>query len=171
MTSKDNKKGIIPSIVGKFNSFSSKEQEEVGQDLNNNGDKDKSSKNKSRPTSIQLSSNSKTYERIHRSLKRNSAEVLKDAKKEERYNSSEWVESMEHIKDKGKIKKKKKKKKKHALNGNVEDSPFTQPVRLNHAPSIAGILNSRLNILIILFEGIIYSHTARISTSKGTGNI
>jgi hypothetical protein len=59
-------------------------------------------------------------------------------KKEEKSasNSSEWVESMEYIKDKGKIKKKKKKKKK-SLNGDGVD--YIQPVKLNHAPSIAGI--------------------------------
>ena len=119
MSNKDASKKRIMSFVGKL-SFSSKDNDEAGLDANH---KDKPAKSKQRPASIQLSSNSKTHEGLGS-------------------NSSEWVESMEHIKDNGNNIKKKKKKKKKGLKGDLMDlSPRKQPVKLKHAPSIAGIFN------------------------------
>jgi hypothetical protein len=115
MSSKDvSKKGIMSFI--KFSSFATS--------MSSNGESDNYESDKL----------SKTHVKLHRSSKRYSTEILRNDA------SSEWVESMEHIKDKGKIKKKKKKKKKKGLNGELLEPTYSNPMRLNHAPSIAGIL-------------------------------
>lgn len=117
MSTKDaSKKGIIPTIVSRF---SPKDQA------------DKPAKErKKRPTTM-LSSRS-----FYRST-RASGELLKGSKgikERELVDTSEWIESMEHVRDKNKIKKKKKYKRKNGTN-----VPPLQPVQLRHAPSIAGI--------------------------------
>lgn len=121
MSYKDaNKKGIIPSIVGRFSS--SKE------DTTDN--KQAKNERKKRPTSM-LSSKS-----LHR-VNRSSGDLFRLSKNSKgAINTSEWVESMEYIKDKGMTKKKKK----HLKKKNGVHLPPLQQVQLKHAPSIAGII-------------------------------
>jgi hypothetical protein len=132
MSTKETKRGIIPSIVGKF---SSKDPDDAGREVN----ADKPVKTRQRPSSATPLPATKQDDNVP-PLSRSSyiSEINSLISKEKVVpNKSEWVETaQEEQQDNSKIKRKKRKKVKRR-NGNYVVS--SQPVRLNHAPSIAGI--------------------------------